>query len=236
VAHRPPGPDTGEQSQTASGTIDVAALADWLRAFAAAVGAHADELTTLDAAIGDGDHGINLNRGMTSVVTTLDDLDPAATAPARLLKSVGMKLVSTVGGASGPLYGTFFLRMASASGDRTVLDAVAFAAALRAGLDGVASRGKSERGDKTMLDALGPACDGLDAALVAGEPLPAALAEAAHAAERGRDRTFPMVARKGRASYLGPRSAGHLDPGAASAALLVRAAAQTLGGTTAPDD
>ncbi len=225
----------GAATESLTPTVDVVALVGWLRGFAAAVAEHADELTRLDAAIGDADHGSNLNRGMTAVLALLDGLDVEMTDPGKLLKSVGMKLVGTVGGASGPLYGTFFLRMAASVGDRTALDGVALAAALRAGLNGVMARGKAQIGDKTMLDALAPACDGLDSALVAGEPLSAGLAEAAHAADRGRDRTFPMIARKGRASYLGPRSAGHLDPGAASAALLVRAAAESIGAATVPE-
>jgi dihydroxyacetone kinase-like protein len=140
-----------------------------------------------------------------------------------------MTLVSTVGGASGPLYGTFFLRMATSIGDKPELDAAGFAAALRAGLDGVVARGKAAPGDKTMLDALIPAVDALDAALADGAGLRDALRAAADAADAGRDATIPLVARKGRASYLGERSAGHQDPGATSTALLLTAAAATLG-------
>jgi dihydroxyacetone kinase-like protein len=208
-------------------TVGSAALGGWLRAFADAVSEHADELTALDSAIGDADHGANMRRGMTAVVAKLDAAPDVA--PAALLKSAGMTLVSTVGGASGPLYGTLFLRMASALGDRDELDGPAVAAALRAGLEGVVARGKAAPGDKTMVDALTPAVDALDAALADGLGLAEALRAAATAAEAGSDATVPLVARKGRASYLGERSAGHRDPGAASVALLVGTAAETLG-------
>ena len=147
-----------------------------------------------------------------------------------LLKTVGMTLVSSVGGASGPLYGTFFLRAGMTAGAVTELDGPAFAAALRAGLDGVIARGKAEVGDKTMLDAMVPAVDAFDAALAAGGS-PAESARAAEeAASAGRDATEPLVARKGRASYLGDRSAGHLDPGAASTAILFETLADALSG------
>lgn len=207
----------------AVGTDDLTA---WLRRFAEVVREHRDELTALDAAIGDADHGSNMDRGMAAVVAVLDDAPPADAAG--LLKKTGATLVSKVGGASGPLYGTLFLRMAGAAGDGD-LDDAAVARALRAGLEGVVARGKAEPGDKTMVDALGPACDALDAAVGAGTPLSDALAAAAEAAAQGRDATVPMVARKGRASYLGERSAGHMDPGATSVTLLVEAAAATLG-------
>jgi dihydroxyacetone kinase-like protein len=212
-------------------TVGSAALARWLRAFADAVTDNADDLTALDSAIGDADHGSNMRRGMTAVVAKLDAAPDAA--PATLLKTAGMTLVSTVGGASGPLYGTFFLRMATASGEVTSLDGPAFAKALRAGLEGVVARGKAEAGDKTMYDALAPAVDALDSALAAGVPLGDALGRAAEAADRGRDATVPMLARKGRASYLGERSVGHQDPGATSSALLVGAAAAAVGPSTA---
>jgi dihydroxyacetone kinase-like protein len=208
-------------------TVGSAALGRWLRAFADAVTENADELTALDSAIGDADHGSNMRRGMTAVVAKLDAAPDAA--PAVLLKTAGMTLVSTVGGASGPLYGTFFLRMATSAGDRTELDAAAVAAALRAGFEGVLARGKAQPGDKTMVDALGPALDALDAALADGAALGDALRAAAAAADKGSDDTIPLVARKGRASYLGERSAGHRDPGATSTALLVNTAAETLG-------
>ncbi len=207
--------------------VDVAALGGWVREFARRVAQERDALTALDAAIGDADHGSNLDRGMSAVVAALDATPPAD--PAALLKQVGMTLVSKVGGASGPLYGTLFLRMAGAAGTQE-LDAAGFAGALRAGLDGVMARGKAEPGDKTMLDALMPACDALDAALSGGAALGEALAAASAAASKGRDATIPLVARKGRASYLGERSAGHQDPGATSTALLIEAAQAALPG------
>jgi dihydroxyacetone kinase-like protein len=206
--------------------IDSAALVRWVQAFAASVAENEKELTRLDSAIGDADHGANMNRGFKAVLAKLDGAGP--TAPAPLLKLVGMTLVSTVGGASGPLYGTFFLRMATSIGDAETLDRAAFAAALRAGVDGVVARGKAEAGDKTMYDALAPAVDALDAALGGGDTA-GALRAAADAAARGRDATTPMQARKGRASYLGERSVGHQDPGATSAAMLLQAAADELG-------
>jgi dihydroxyacetone kinase-like protein len=208
-------------------TVGSAELGRWLRAFADAVTDNAAELTRLDSAIGDADHGANMRRGMTAAVGKLDAAPDAP--PATLLKTAGMTLVSTVGGASGPLYGTFFLRMATSIGDKAEFDAAGLAAALRAGLDGVVARGKAAAGDKTMLDALIPAVDALDAALADGAGLRDALRAAADAADAGRDATVPLVARKGRASYLGERSAGHQDPGATSTALLLTAAAATLG-------
>ena len=208
-------------------TVGSAELGRWLRTFADEVTDHADELTRLDSEIGDADHGSNMRRGMTAVVGKLDAAPDAA--PAALLKSAGMTLVSTVGGASGPLYGTFFLRMGTSAGDRAEFDGAAFAAALRAGLEGVLTRGKAQLGDKTMVDALTPAVDALDAALADGASLKDALRAAATAAREGADATVPLVARKGRASYLGERSAGHRDPGATSTTLLLEAAAESLG-------
>jgi dihydroxyacetone kinase-like protein len=207
--------------------VDVSALEAWIREYARSIAGNKEELTALDSAIGDADHGTNMDRGMSAAVAALDAAPPAD--PAALLKQVGMTLVSKVGGASGPLYGTFFLRMAGALGTDPA-DDEAFARALRAGLEGVVARGKAEPGDKTMLDALGPACDALDAALAAGQPLGPALEAAAAAARKGRDATVPLVARKGRASYLGERSAGHQDPGATSTALLLDAAVSALAG------
>jgi dihydroxyacetone kinase-like protein len=206
--------------------IDAAALERWVRAFADAVAENEEVLTRLDSAIGDADHGANMTRGMKAVVAKLDEGPPAG--PAALLKQVGMTLVSKVGGASGPLYGTFFLRMAVAVADADSLDDAGFATALRAGVDGVVARGRAEAGDKTMYDALAPAVDAFDAAL-GGEQVGGALQAAAAAAAAGRDATTPLLARKGRASYLGERSVGHQDPGATSAALLIAAAAATLG-------
>jgi phosphoenolpyruvate---glycerone phosphotransferase subunit DhaL len=208
-----------------SPAIDAAAVERWLRRFADLVAAHMAELTALDSAIGDADHGANMQRGMQAVVAVLDG--GAAEQPADLLRQAGMTLVSKVGGASGPLYGTFFLRMAPVLRGAAV-DGAAFAAGLRAGLDGVVARGRAERGDKTMFDALAPAVDALDAALADGRPLVDTLQAASQAAIAGRDATGLMIARKGRASYLGERSVGHLDPGAASSALLLEAAAALI--------
>lgn len=199
-------------------------ISAWLRAFADLVAENASYLTELDSAIGDADHGANLNRGMKAAVGVLDSGE-FATIDA-LVKKVGMTLVSTVGGASGPLYGTFFLRFATAAAGRSELSAEEFGAALRAGVGGIVQRGKAEAGDKTMLDAWFPACDAYEDAAAEGPA--AAIAAASAAADRGRDATEPLVARKGRASYLGDRSAGHLDPGATSTALLLRAAASAI--------
>ena len=205
------------------GRITLDQLTGWLAEFARLVAEHRDELTTLDAAIGDADHGTNMDRGMSAVVVGLVG-DAVGETIGELFQQAGMTLVSTVGGASGPLYGTFLLRFGTSAGATTELDAAGFAAAMRAGLDGVVARGKAEREDKTMFDALAPAVEALEA----GGPLVDALPAAAEAADKGRDATIEMLARKGRASYLGERSIGHQDPGATSAALLVHAAATTL--------
>lgn len=215
------------ESDEAVAVVDVAALQSWLGLFAEEVATNRDLLTRLDSAIGDADHGANLDRGMSAVVAALEKAPPET--PAALFKTTGMTLVSTVGGASGPLYGTFFLRMAGSVGEAGSLDAAGFAAALRAGVDGVVARGRAQAGDKTMYDALAPACDALDDAVADGAPLSTGLSAAGEAADAGRDATIPMLARKGRASYLGERSVGHQDPGATSAALLVATAAQALG-------
>ncbi|WP_330184266.1 dihydroxyacetone kinase subunit DhaL [Nocardia sp. NBC_01503] len=198
--------------------------ASWIREFAALVDAHAEELTALDAAIGDADHGTNMRRGLTAAVAALDDSTPAT--PAELYKQMAMVLIRTIGGASGPLYGTFFLRFGTAIDNGS--DTTDFARALRSGLEGVIARGKAEPGDKTMVDALAPAADALDKQVAAGASATEALDAAVAAAESGRDATIPLIARKGRASYLGERSAGHQDPGATSAALLLRAARAAL--------
>jgi dihydroxyacetone kinase-like protein len=206
--------------------MDLTQFTAWIREYARVINENAQHLSDLDAAIGDADHGINMERGMSAVLAALDEATPADTSA--LCKQVGMTLVKSVGGASGPLYGTFFLRMAGALGPGDRVDASDFAKALRAGVEGVVQRGRAEAGDKTMFDALAPALDALDAALAAGEGLAAALADATVAAEKGRDATESMVARKGRASYLGQRSVGHIDPGATSAAMLIASAAQAF--------
>ena len=207
--------------------VTVAQLDTWVRAFARLVADHKAELTDLDSAIGDADHGINMDRGMRAVIEKLDTAPPATVD--ELGKAVGMALVSSVGGASGPLYGTFFLRLGAACGPVAHLDPDDLGKALRAGMEGLVARGRPELGDKTMYDALSPALDAFDAALEAGDSTGAAFAAAWQAARAGRDATTPMVARKGRASYLGERSAGHQDPGATSAALLFEAAATAFG-------
>ena len=203
-------------------------LVDWLTRFRALVTENQAYLTELDSAIGDADHGSNMARGMNAV---LDKIGEPQSVDA-LFKTVGMTLVSSVGGASGPLYGTFFLRIGTSAGAVTSLDGAALSAGLRAGFEGVISRGKAEAGDKTMVDAMGPALDALDASLGSGSDPATAAAAAFEAAQQGRDATEPLVARKGRASYLGERSAGHLDPGATSTAFLFQALAAALAGDT----
>ena len=213
-----------------SETVTPPAVAAWMSAFAAAVARERDHLTELDAAIGDADHGINMARGTQAVLATLAGAEAKAAGLGQLLKTVGMTLVSTVGGAAGPLYGTLFLALASAVGERDELGLSEWAAALQAGVAGVQARGKAEPGDKTMVDALLPAAGALTAAAAAGQPLETALRRSAAAAEQGMLATVALVARKGRASYLGERSAGHQDPGATSSWLLLATAAETLAG------
>jgi dihydroxyacetone kinase-like protein len=205
--------------------VTVDRLVAWLSAFRDAVHEHGAYLTELDSAIGDADHGANLIRGMDAVMAAVE---PPPGNAGDLLKKVGMTLVTSVGGASGPLYGTFFLRAATAVGDATVLDGAALLTALRAGLEGIVARGKAEAGDKTMYDALAPAMGAFQEALASGAEPDVAARAAADAAAAGRDATEPMLALKGRASYLGERSVGHVDPGAASSALLLAALADTL--------
>jgi dihydroxyacetone kinase-like protein len=202
-------------------------LLAWLGTFRDSVHEHRDYLTELDAAIGDADHGTNLTRGMDAVMAVVG-ADDAPDSAAGILKAVGMKLVSTVGGASGPLYGTFFIRASAAAGDAETLDAEAVLAMLRAGVEGLAARGKAELGDKTMVDALTPAVEALADSVGKGEDLTAGLRAAADAAAKGREATTELEARKGRASYLGERSKGHTDPGAASATMLVEALADAV--------
>ena len=185
-----------------------------------------DELTALDSAIGDADHGINMDRGFTAVAAILPPLE--AGDAGTLFKQVGMKLISTVGGASGPLYGTFFLRLGTSLGDTQDVTPQALAAAMRAGLEGVIARGKAGLGDKTMVDAMTPAVEALESG--AADGLGPALDAAAAAAAAGRDAITPLVARKGRASYLGERSAGHQDPGATSTTLLFESLRDALNG------
>ncbi|HEX7171020.1 MAG TPA: dihydroxyacetone kinase subunit DhaL [Candidatus Limnocylindria bacterium] len=200
--------------------FDSATLRRFVELFADRIRDRRDELTELDSAIGDADHGINMDRGFTAVRAKVAELAPDADLGA-VAKTVGMTLISTVGGASGPLYGTFFLRVATTLGERGEVDASDVGAALHAGLEGLVQRGKAVLDDKTMVDAVTPAVDAFDAAVGGG--LAAALGAAADAAAIGRDRVTPLVARKGRASYLGERSAHHQDPGATSATMMLEA-------------
>jgi dihydroxyacetone kinase-like protein len=210
--------------------FDAALARGWLERLGDTLIEHAGELTQLDAAIGDADHGTNMARGFRAVrERVLDGAAQADADVAGLFRQTGTALISTVGGAGGPLYGTLFVRMGQAATGKEGLTLAEVRDALAAGLKGVVDRGKAERGDKTMVDALGPAVDALDAAVAAGRGPGEALREAAEAAESGAAATTPMLARKGRASYLGPRSVGHQDPGATSSALLVRTLAETIG-------
>jgi dihydroxyacetone kinase phosphoprotein-dependent L subunit len=196
-------------------------LRQWMARFSELVTADAERLTRLDSEIGDGDHGSNLDRGMRAAVAALD----ADLPPGKVLMTAGRTLVSKTGGASGPLYGTALRRAGKALGDASEVSAEELGTALRAALDGVRELGKAEEGDKTMVDAWTPAVTAYEAA--AGEGVEAAARAALDAAEKGAEATVPLQARKGRASYLGPRSVGHLDPGAASTVLLFRALAET---------
>jgi dihydroxyacetone kinase-like protein len=211
-------------------TIDE--LEHWLRLAAARLHEDAGRLTVLDQAIGDGDHGINMDRGFAAIVARLDEAALADSSPGQaadglpdagaLLRVAGRTLISTVGGASGPLYGTAFMRAAAALAGKSEVGAEDGIAALEAAADGIAGLGKAVAGEKTMLDALLPAVEAARTALVDGGSV---LEAAAAAAEAGVAATVPMIATKGRASYLGERSAGHQDPGATSTALLLRALA-----------
>ena len=220
------------ESEKASGRMSLGHddVVRWIRAFAAEIGANKEQLTQLDAAVGDGDHGINMDRGMSAVLAKLDAATEEQDIGA-LLKTVGMTLVSTVGGAGGPLYGTLFLQMGTAVSGKDELGPDDWAAALEAGIAGVQARGKAEPGDKTMIDALIPGRDALKSALAEGASFEDALRQSADAAGQGMRDTIPLVARKGRASYLGERSAGHQDPGATSSHLLLEAAAETWSGS-----
>lgn len=212
--------------------ITSAELETWLRASAAELKAHADELTALDSAIGDADHGTNMARGFAAVLDKLDAAGDDVPGIQPLLKSVGMTLISKVGGASGSLYGTLFLDMGKAAPAANEVSVTDFAAIVAAGVAGVVGRGHAVVGDKTMIDALDPAVTALTDAAASGASAAEATRAAAEAATLGRDSTEPLVARKGRASYLGERSAGHLDPGAASSAILLQTLADTLAGGT----
>ncbi|UCF94776.1 MAG: dihydroxyacetone kinase subunit L [Desulfobacterales bacterium] len=199
----------------------------WMKALRQVFRANKEYLTQLDAAIGDADHGINLDRGFNAVWDELEKTRPGEISS--ILKAAAMTLIKTVGGASGPLYGTFFLRASSACADKTELGAAALVAIWAAGLEGVRQRGKAALNDKTMVDALTPAVTAMQQALENGGDLGAILAQGAAAAEAGMQNTIPLQARKGRASYLGPRSIGHQDPGATSSYLLIQTAANVWG-------
>ncbi len=199
---------------------------DFVQRFAQAVATDKEYLTELDAAIGDGDHGINMDRGMRAVLPKVEALPDGDVAS--LFRTVAMTLISTVGGASGPLYGTVFLQLATALKDKPEVQPADWAVALASAVGGVQSRGKAMPEDKTMVDALLPASQALSDQLAAGASFDAALKAAEEAAEAGMKATIPLVARKGRASYLGERSAGHQDPGATSSWLLMKAAREAF--------
>jgi dihydroxyacetone kinase-like protein len=206
--------------------ITATQLTDWITECARLINVHVDALNDLDATAGDADHGSNLERGFNAVMTIgpLDQLK----SPLELLKYVGSTIVDVVGGSSGALYGTFFLRMARTSGHSGILDAAGFADMLRAGGQGIVDRGSAQVGDKTLYDSLAPAITALDEALAAGNTLARALISASAAADAGRDSTVALVALKGRASYLGDRTIGYADAGATSMALIIRAAMTSL--------
>ena len=209
-------------------SLDVAWAVDWVRRSAQVVTEHRDELIELDRQIGDGDHGENMNRGFTAVVAKLDALETPPEQVGDVLKLVATTLMSTVGGAAGPLYGTAYLRAAKATA-APELDSAAVVALIEAALEGIVARGKAHTGEKTMVDAWAPAAEAAEAVADNGGSPEAVLAAAADAATVGAQSTIPLVATKGRASYLGERSAGHLDPGARSTELLLRAAADAAG-------
>jgi phosphoenolpyruvate---glycerone phosphotransferase subunit DhaL len=207
--------------------MDVSTFRAWIAGATQLVVGNADHLTHLDAAIGDADHGINLSRGLRAAVTMLDETAPAT--PGAVLTTVGRALISKTGGASGPLYGTGFRAAAKSLGEDPDVSAVALGAALAAALAGIRQLGAAEPGDKTMVDALTPAVAAYQSTVDSGGDLAAATRAAADAAARGLAETVPMQARKGRASYLGPRTIGHEDPGAASTVLVLQALATVTG-------
>ena len=203
-------------------------IIQWLQSIAVVLEQNKDYLTELDAAIGDADHGINMNRGFQKVASQLPSV--ADTDIGNILKTVSMTLISSVGGASGPLYGTMFLRASTAVAGKSELTDDDMVALLQAAVDGVVQRGKANLGDKTMLDALSPASDALRQAVVNGASTQEALEQAVAAAEQGMKDTIGLVAKKGRASYLGDRSANHQDPGATSAYLILKTLLETVSG------
>ncbi len=200
--------------------LDTAKAAEIIRAIAARMEAEKDFLTQLDNEIGDGDHGINLARGFKSVLEKLPELEGGDIGA--MLKGTGMQLVSNVGGASGPLYGTAFMKAGNALKGKTEATAAEFAVAMEAAIGGIKMRGKSEEGEKTMLDALCPAYKALSEAIDGGDELKDALSKAIEAAAKGVEYTKTIIATKGRASYLGERSIGHQDPGATSSLYMLQ--------------
>ncbi|MBF1087589.1 MAG: dihydroxyacetone kinase subunit L [Schaalia sp.] len=207
-------------------SLDAAWARRWIELAAADVAEQRDYLVDLDRAIGDGDHGENMDRGFKAAVEALGQAQPASVA--EVLKTVAKTLMSTVGGAAGPLYGTAFLRASKAAGDGE-LDGAGVAAVIAGALDGIQARGKATTGEKTMVDAWTPALEAARAAAESGSDPAAVLEAAATAAEAGAAASEPMRATKGRASYLGERSIGHLDPGAVSTSLILRAAVRAAG-------
>jgi dihydroxyacetone kinase-like protein len=201
---------------------------NWIKAIAKVIGENSAYLTELDAAIGDADHGANMDRGFRAVMNKISELSNMDIGTS--FKTLGMTLLSTVGGAGGPLYGTFFLQIGMKTVGKMELNLADWTEALEAALAGVVSRGKAELGDKTMVDALTPAVNALKQAVKENLPIDKALELSAEAARQGMEGTTPLVARKGRASYLGERSAGHQDPGATSSYLILKAAADTWKG------
>jgi dihydroxyacetone kinase-like protein len=206
--------------------VDVTTVRAWIDRATTDIEENKDHLTQLDAAIGDADHGVNLVRGFTAVAAAVDEKAPAT--PGELLVTVGSTLISKVGGASGPLYGTAFRRAGKALGTSPDVSPDALGHALEAALEGVQGLGAAVEGDKTMVDALAPAVRAYQQALTAGASLGGAARAAAAAAEKGAEATIPLQALKGRASYLGPRSVGHQDPGATSTTLILSALADVL--------
>jgi dihydroxyacetone kinase-like protein len=198
---------------------------EWIKACASILGENRDYLTQLDAAIGDADHGANMDRGFKAVIGKVPEM--ADKDIGTVFKTVGMTLLSTVGGAGGPLYGTFFIQAGMKTAGKMELTLEDWTTAMEAALAGIIMRGKAELGDKTMVDALTPALDALKQALIENLPMHQALLNSAEAARAGMEGTIPLVARKGRASYLGERSAGHQDPGATSSYLILKTAAET---------
>jgi dihydroxyacetone kinase-like protein len=205
-------------------TVTRDGVLDWMNRFAAEMSEHREELVALDTAIGDGDHGTNMDRGMRKAVEKLSASEQPDAGTA--LKTVAMALISSVGGAAGPLYGTLFLQIGTALAGHTEIQVSDYAQAWRQGLEGVVARGKAQLGDKTMVDALTPGVEALEAA----SDLDGGLRAAAQAAEQGMTSTIALIARKGRASYLGERSQDHQDPGATSTYYLFKSAAEALAG------